>query len=141
MKDVRKFTMIGEPFRAKFFVNIFVNKGVEIHMISVKTAAIATIFLVSLAFLSNVAAQDASVQKLLEVEEQLRAEQKKNEETKDAIVQLEKKVQCTYGMVKGYENCDASFAEKSEEYFACIQKAKQEKDECMLELAADAPQF
>ncbi|WP_455210658.1 hypothetical protein, partial [Kaarinaea lacus] len=93
----------------------------------------------SFGIIGNAIAQDVSVQKLLEVEDQLREEQKKNEETKDAIVQLEKKVQCTYGMVKGYENCDATFTEKSEDYFACIQKARQEKDECMLELAADTP--
>jgi hypothetical protein len=90
-----------------------------------------------LAFIGNGYAQDVSVQKLLEVEDQLRSEQKKNEEAKNAIVQLEKKVQCTYGLVKGYENCEATFSEKSEDYFACIQKARQEKDDCMLELAAE----
>ncbi|KPJ92928.1 MAG: hypothetical protein AMJ53_08420 [Gammaproteobacteria bacterium SG8_11] len=111
-------------------------------MIFVKTAAATAMMLAfSLAFIGNVSAQDVSVQKLLEVEDQLREEQKKNEQTKEAIVQLEKKVQCTYGLVKGYENCDASFADKSEEYFACIKTARQEKEECMLELAADTPQF
>jgi hypothetical protein len=113
-------------------------------MTLLKNAAVTT-FLVfalgfmGLAFIGNVSAQDqdVSVQKLLEVEEQLRAEQKKNEETKDAIVQLEKKVQCTYGMVKGYENCDASYTEKNEDYLACMQKVRQEKEECMLETAAE----
>ena len=107
-------------------------------MTLLKTAAVTIIFAFSLPFMSSVCAQDVSVQKLLEVEEQLRSEQKKNEETKEAIVQLEKKVQCTYGMVKSYENCDATYTEKSEDYFACIQKARQEKDECMLELAAES---
>ncbi len=108
-------------------------------MTLVKTAAVTTLFVFSLAFMGNVSAQDVSVQKLLEVEDQLRSEQKKNEETKDAIVQLEKKVQCTYGMVKGYENCEATYSEKNEDYMACIQKARQEKDECMLESAAETP--
>ena len=108
-------------------------------MTVLKTAAVTIILAFSLGVMGNSAAQDVSVQKLLEVEEQLREEQKKNEETKGAIVQLEKKVQCTYGMVKGYENCEASYSEKSEDYFPCIQKARQEKDECMLELAADTP--
>ena len=106
-------------------------------MTLLKTAAVTAILIFFPAIMGNVFAQDVSVQKLLEVEEQLREEQKKNEETKGAIVQLEKKVQCTYGLVKGYENCDASHDEKSEDYFACIQKARQEKEECMLELAAD----
>ena len=108
-------------------------------MTVIKSAAVTIILAFSLGILGNAVAQDVSVQKLLEVEEQLREEQKRNEQTKDAIVQLEKKVQCTYGMVKGYENCDATYTEKSEDYFACIQKARQEKDECMLELAADTP--
>jgi hypothetical protein len=106
-------------------------------MTLLKTAAVTIMFAFFLAFIGSVSAQDVSVQKLLEVEEQLRSEQKKNEETKETIVQLEKKVQCTYAMVKGYENCDATFTEKSEDYFACIQKARQEKDECMMELAAE----
>lgn len=108
-------------------------------MTVLKTAAVSLILAFFLGVMGNSAAQDVSVQKLLEVEDQLREEQKKNEQTKEAIVQLEKKVQCTYGMVKGYENCEASFTEKSEDYFACIQKARQEKDECMLELAAETP--
>ncbi|MGD8885768.1 MAG: hypothetical protein PVF34_09095 [Gammaproteobacteria bacterium] len=102
-----------------------------------KTAAVTIYFCVSLLSGANVFAQDVSVQKLLEVEDQLREEQKKNEETKSAIVQLEKKVQCTYGLVKGYENCDANFTEKSEDYFACIQQARKDKDECMLDMAAE----
>ena len=81
--------------------------------------------------------KEASVQKLLEVEEQLRAEQKKNEATKEGIVQLEKKVQCTYRMVKSYESCEENHPEKDQAYVACIEKAKQEKDECLLELAAE----
>ena len=108
-------------------------------MTVLKTAAVKMILAFSLGILGNAGAQDVSVQKLLEVEEQLREEQKRNEQTKEAIVQLEKKVQCTYGMVKGYENCDATFTEKSDDYFACIQKARQEKDECMLDLAAETP--
>jgi hypothetical protein len=106
-------------------------------MTLLKKAAVSIIFTFCLAFIGNGYAQDVSVQKLLEVEDQLRSEQKKNEEAKNAIVQLEKKVQCTYGLVKGYENCEATFSEKSEDYFACIQKARQEKDDCMLELAAE----
>ena len=81
--------------------------------------------------------KEASVQKLLEVEEQLRAEQKKNEETKEGIVQLEKKVQCTYRMVKSYESCEENHPEKDQTYIACIEKAKHEKEECLLELAAE----
>lgn len=105
-------------------------------MTVLKLAAAGIILAASLALSANGFAQDVSVQKLLEVEDQLREEQKKNEETKAAIVQLEKKVQCTYGMVKDYENCDASFTEKNKDYFACIQKARQDKEECMLEVAA-----
>ncbi len=104
-----------------------------------KTAAAGLLFGVFLIFSGVSFAQDVSVQKLLEVEDQLREEQKKNEETKAAIVQLEKKVQCTYGLVKGYENCDASFTEKNEEYYACIAQARKEKDDCMLEVAAETP--
>jgi hypothetical protein len=119
------------------------KKGVKIHMTSCKkvfkTAAVTIFFGLIMILSTNGFAQDVSVQKLLEVEEQLREEQKNNDETKAAIVQLEKKVQCTYGMVKGYESCDASFSEKSEDYFACIQQARQEKEDCMLELAAESP--
>lgn len=89
--------------------------------------------------MGNAVAQDVSVQKLLEVEEQLHSEQKKNEQTKQDIAQLEKKVQCTYSMVKGYEKCEASFTEKSADYFACIEQARKDKEECMLELSADSP--
>jgi hypothetical protein len=108
-------------------------------MIVFKTAAMTIFFSYFLAFSINSLAEDVSVQKLLEVEDQLREEQKKNDETKAAIVQLEKKVQCTYGLVKGYENCDASFSEKNDDYYACIKKARQEKDDCMVELSADSP--
>lgn len=108
-------------------------------MIFFKSATIFFCVLFSLAFTNFTFAQDASVQKLMEVEEQLRDEQKKNEQTKENIAQLEKKVQCTYNLVKGYENCDASFTEKSEDYLACVQQARQEKETCMLELAVETP--
>jgi hypothetical protein len=131
MKDVPKFTMI------LFTHYSSVDKGVEILMTLLKTAAVTIMFAFFLAFIGSVSAQDVSVQKLLEVEEQLRSEQKKNEETKETIVQLEKKVQCTYGMVKGYENCDASFTEKNEDYLDCMQKVRKEKEDCMLDTAAE----
>ena len=62
-------------------------------MTLLKTGAATLLFGFFAALAGNVVAQDASVQKLLEVEDQLRSEQKKNEETKAEIVQLEKKVQ------------------------------------------------
>ena len=107
-------------------------------MTVLKTAAVAIFFALTVGFVGNTVAEEASVQKLLDVEDQLREEQKKNEQTKEAIVKLEKKVQCTYGMVKGYENCDASFTEKTEDYFACIEKARKEKEDCMMEVSAEA---
>jgi hypothetical protein len=88
--------------------------------------------------IGNAMAEDVSPQKLLDVEAQLRAEQKKNEESKQDIVQLEKKVQCTYKLVKGYESCDATFQEKNAAYMECIEKARKEKDDCLQEMSDDS---
>ena len=71
---------------------------------------------------------EESVKDLMEVEEQIREYQKLNEQQKDAIASLEKKVQCTYDMVKKYESCEEQFDKKSNNYFICIDNAKQEKD-------------
>jgi len=82
--------------------------------------------------------QEVSKEKLEEIENQLHEAQQKNEETKQSIVQLEKKVQCTYKLVKGYESCDASFTEKNKDYVACIERARKEKDDCMEQMASES---
>ena len=108
------------------------------RMLKAATVTFLLVFSFFSAVISNAVAQEVSVQKLLDVEEQLRSEQKKNEDSKQAIAQLEKKVQCTYKMVKGYESCDASYQDKSADYIACIQKARQEKEDCMQDAASSS---
>jgi cell division protein FtsL len=88
--------------------------------------------------IGNAVAEEVTPEKLADVEEQLKATQQQNEETKQEIVQLEKKVQCTYKLVKGYENCDKSFSDKNADYVACIEKARKEKDDCLQEIAENS---
>lgn len=103
-----------------------------------KAAAVTVMITLLSGSMGSAVAQDMSQEKLKDVEDQLHEEQMKNEESKQTIMQLEKKVQCTYKLVKSYESCDASFPEKNAGYVACIEKARTEKDECLRDIAAAA---
>lgn len=103
-----------------------------------KAAIVTLLVTLFTAGMGNALAQDTTAQKLEDIENQLHEEQKKNDESKQAIAQLEKKVQCTYKLVKGYESCDAKFTEKNAAYVACIDKARKEKDDCMAEMSAES---
>jgi hypothetical protein len=103
-----------------------------------KAATVILMITVFFTAAGSAVAQDSNAKKLSDMEDQLHEEQQKNEEAKQAIVKLEKKVQCTYKLVKGYESCDATFPEKNAGYLECIEKARKEKDDCLQELSAES---
>ena len=57
--------------------------------------------------------------------------QKQNEERREEIALMEKKVKCTYDMLKSYESCEEKHEKDSDAFFSCINTAKQNQEACL----------
>ena len=80
---------------------------------------------------NNSSSYDEKVKDLLLVEEELRNAQKQNEERREEIALMEKKVKCTYDMLKSYESCEEKHEKDSDAFFSCINTAKQNQEACL----------
>ena len=80
---------------------------------------------------NNSSSYDEKVKDLLLVEEELRNAQKQNEERREEIALMEKKVKCTYDMLKSYESCEEKHEKDSDAFFSCINTAKQNQEVCL----------
>lgn len=84
----------------------------------------------------NVTAADKSpeyekkVEKLMNLEKQIRDTETQNEDKKGQVKKLEKKVKCSLMLNNAYKSCDESFKKGSDPYWACIKEAKQEFAQC-----------
>jgi hypothetical protein len=92
--------------------------------------AVVVLMFVSPAFAAD-SAYEQEADKLMKLEEEIRQYQDENEERKEIISQLEKKVQCTYQMVKGYERCEEQFEKQAPDYGTCIEAAREQNELCM----------
>ncbi|WP_455202937.1 hypothetical protein [Kaarinaea lacus] len=86
-----------------------------------------------IAVAQNSSSYDEKVKDLLLVEEELRNAQKQNEERREEIALMEKKVKCTYDMLKSYESCEEKHEKDSDAFFSCINTAKQNQEACLTE--------
>lgn len=105
--------------------------------VSVKVSALfGLIFIISQ---SSVFAADKSpeyeenLEKLMNIEKQIRENQTQNDEKKEQIKKMEKKVDCNFTLLNAYKSCDESFKKGSDPYWACIKEAKQNFEQCTFE--------
>ncbi|MDH5327256.1 MAG: hypothetical protein OEZ68_05530 [Gammaproteobacteria bacterium] len=76
---------------------------------------------------------EKNLEQLMKVEKQIREEQTSNEQKKEQIKKMEKKVDCNFNLLNAYKSCDESFKKGTDPYWACIKEAKKDFEQCTFE--------
>ena len=82
---------------------------------------------------ANTPDYEKNLEQLMNVEKQIRDQQASNDERKDQIKKMEKKVDCNFNLLNGYKSCDESFKKGTDQYWACIKEAKKDFEQCTFE--------
>ena len=76
---------------------------------------------------------EENLEKLMNLEKQIRDSQSANEDKKAQIKKMEKKVDCNFTLLNAYKSCDESFKKGTDPYWACVKEAKQDFEQCTFE--------
>lgn len=73
-------------------------------------------------------------QKLRQILEEIGDSREQRAEQRAQLEKLNKKMQCNWALIQGYDACDKKYKEQKQEQINCTQQAKEKATECLSEI-------